>query len=213
MVEKKIDKLAEKFDEQAEKMGEKVDALGEQADEFADEAEVLLEQKLKRKKRTSIFMAVVAVLIVAAILYAVFAPHGGGTGGKGTATLQINCNTLSKDLSALKDKTMEKYVPKDGLILPDTEFAIEPDKTTVFDLLTQACMDKEIQIEYNSTPVYGGSYVEGIGYLYEFSAGKYSGWKYTVNGKVPSYSADKVKLKDGDEVVWYYLVDYREEGM
>ena len=191
-----------------EKTNESIEELDE------DEEEVLeLEQKVKRKKRTRILMTVVAVLIAAAILFAIFVPLGGKKGGGGTATLQINCESLSKDLSKLKEKTMEKYVPKDGLILPDTEFSITPDQTTVFDLLTNACMEKDIQIEYNSTPVYGGSYIEGIGYLYEFSAGKYSGWKYTVNGKAPSYSADKVKLKDGDQVVWYYLVDYREEGM
>lgn len=175
--------------------------------------ELNLEQKMKRKRANRILMIVVGVLIVAAILFAVFFPRKKGGAGDGIASLQIQCTQLTQDMSLLNDPTLAKYIPEDGQILPKTDFAITPGETTVFDLLTRACMEKEIQIEYNSTPVYGGSYIEGLGYLYEFSAGKYSGWKFTVNGKVPSYAADKVKLSDGDEVVWYYSVDYRDEGM
>ena len=178
----------------------------------ADSAASELEKKIRRKKVQAAVMIVVAVLIAAAVLFAVFFPRGSGSGKGGSATLTISCASLAEDLSQLNDKTLEKYIPKDGLILPETSYEITPEETTVFDLLTRACREQDIQIEYNSTPVYGGSYIEGIGYLYEFSAGKYSGWKYTVNGKVPSYAADKVKLKDGDEVVWYYSVDYRTEG-
>ena len=46
-----------------------------------------------------------------------------------------------------------------------------------------------------------GPYVDQIG---RFPAGGTSGWVFKVNGASPPVSADKVVLKDGDRVLWYW---------
>jgi hypothetical protein len=74
------------------------------------------------------------------------------------------------------------------------------------DILQKVCKEKDVQIEDKK------GYVKGINYLYEFSAGQKSGWMYKVNGKLPNYMASEVKLKDGDEILWFYTVDYDKEN-
>lgn len=172
-----------------------------------------LEKKIKNKRMHTIIMIIVAVLIAAVILIAVFVPRAAKGPRNSTVTIEIRCDQLSEDMSKLNDETLAPYIPEDGIILAETPWDIKENESTVFDVLTEVCMDKNIQLEYNSTPGYGGSYIEGIHYLYEFSAGKYSGWMYKVNGESPSYAADKVKLKGGEAITWYYSVDYRQDGM
>jgi hypothetical protein len=46
-----------------------------------------------------------------------------------------------------------------------------------------------------------GDYVSQIG---KYPAGGSSGWVFKVNGVSPPVGADKVVLKDGDVVLWYY---------
>ena len=46
-----------------------------------------------------------------------------------------------------------------------------------------------------------GRYVDQIG---RYLAGGSSGWVFKVNGVSPPVGADKVTLKDGDRVLWYY---------
>ena len=47
-----------------------------------------------------------------------------------------------------------------------------------------------------------GDYVNQIGKYAEAGS---SGWFFKVNGVAPQVGADKVTLKDGDVVLWYYL--------
>jgi hypothetical protein len=46
-----------------------------------------------------------------------------------------------------------------------------------------------------------GPYVDQIG---RYPAGASSGWVFKVNGISPPVGADKVKVKDGDTVLWYW---------
>jgi len=46
-----------------------------------------------------------------------------------------------------------------------------------------------------------GDYVSQIG---KYAAGGTAGWVFKVNGVSPPVGADKVLLKDGDVVLWYY---------
>jgi Domain of unknown function (DUF4430) len=46
-----------------------------------------------------------------------------------------------------------------------------------------------------------GDYVSQIG---KYAAGGTAGWVFKVNGVSPPVGADKVVLKDGDVVLWYY---------
>lgn len=51
-----------------------------------------------------------------------------------------------------------------------------------------------------------GVYVSSIGGLAEKQHGANSGWMYSVNGSTPMTSCSNYKLKNGDSVVWYYVV-------
>ena len=104
-----------------------------------------------------------------------------------TVFISIRCDTVLQNYDEL-DKVLQsdKYVPQNGVILPETEYVLRPGDT-VFDILDRA--------------------VQGINYLYEFSCGPLSGWMYQVNGEFPNYGCSKYKLKDGDRIAWVYTCD------
>jgi hypothetical protein len=54
---------------------------------------------------------------------------------------------------------------------------------------------------YGTTTADFGTYVSQIG---KYAAGGTAGWVFKVNGVSPPVGADKVILKDGDVVLWYY---------
>ena len=53
-----------------------------------------------------------------------------------------------------------------------------------------------------------GPYVDQIG---RYAAAGFGGWAFKVNGASPPVGADKVELKDGDVVLWYWA-DFTEAG-
>ena len=174
-----------------------------------------LKSKIAEKKRARWGKwAIFALFVVATIITAFKYNQGGGQivpgeeSSSGEVTIEIRCDDLVGHSELLNDKSLEKYIPEDGVILK-TSCEIKPGETTVFDVTDQACKINDVQIEYSYTPGYGGYYIEGINYLYEFSAGKYSGWLYSIDGEMPSYGADKMKLSGGEKIVWEYTVDYR----
>jgi Domain of unknown function (DUF4430) len=54
---------------------------------------------------------------------------------------------------------------------------------------------------YHVTTTSFGPYVDQIG---RYAGSESSGWVFKVNGVSPPVGADKVELKDGDQVLWYY---------
>ena len=90
------------------------------------------------------------------------------------------------------------------MILPDTEVEVQ-EGDTVFDLLCKIRDEEGIQMEYNGGK--GTEYIEGIGNLYEFDGGRWSGWMYSVNGEYQNMGCGKCKLDDGDVVRWDYTCD------
>jgi hypothetical protein len=54
---------------------------------------------------------------------------------------------------------------------------------------------------YGTTTADFGTYVSQIG---KYAAAASTGWVFKVNGVSPPVGADKVVLKDGDVVLWYY---------
>lgn len=122
-------------------------------------------------------------------------------------TVTIECKTILDNMEKLEDG-LEKYVPKDGIILKKTEFALK-DNDTVFDVLVRATQYKKIHMEYQGADLnqYGSVYIEGINHLYEFSCGELSGWVYSVNNTFPSHGCSSYTLKDGDDIVWSYTCD------
>ena len=119
-----------------------------------------------------------------------------------TCTIEIRCDTI---LNNMKDLTpgLDVYVPDSGTILATTSVSFTAGET-VFDVLKRICSERNIQIEYSYTPLYGSYYIEGINHLYEFDCGQQSGWMYKVNGWFPNYGCSSYKLEDGDTIVWCY---------
>ena len=117
-------------------------------------------------------------------------------------TISISCATLLNNLDKLKVDDRE-LVPDDGWILKPTTVLINSNDT-VFDVLKRVCKNKKIHMEYSNNPVYNSAYIEGIGNLYEFSAGSNSGWMYRVNGWFPNYGCSQYSLNDGDTIEWMY---------
>ncbi len=126
-----------------------------------------------------------------------------------TVTISIRCDTILDNYGDLdKELKSEKYVPSDGIILPETEYVLRPGDT-VFDVLDRAVRYNKIQMEYEGADKnsYGSVYVEGIHWLYEFSCGPLSGWMYKVDGDYPNYGCSKYELKDGQKIEWVYTCD------
>jgi hypothetical protein len=64
------------------------------------------------------------------------------------------------------------------------------------------------ELYYHLTQTSFGPYVDQIG---RYAASASSGWVFKVNGVSPPVGADKVELKDGDRVLWYYA-DFGPSG-
>lgn len=123
-----------------------------------------------------------------------------------SVTLEIRCDPLAQDPSRLKDPSKQTYVPADGTILGATTLQVR-EGSTVFDVLTAACRDNNIQIEYSYYSGFQSYYIEGINHLYEFDGGQMSGWLYRVNGVFPSYGCSAYTLKEGDSIALLYTCD------
>lgn len=117
-------------------------------------------------------------------------------------TITIVCDTILDNLDNL-EKEKVPYVPKDAVILPETQVSFS-EGDTVFEVLQKVCTAADLQIEYSWTPMYNSYYIEGINHLYEFDCGHESGWMYKVNEWFPNYGCSAYTLKDGDEIVWCY---------
>ena len=121
-------------------------------------------------------------------------------GGGGTVTMEIRCDVI------LGLPGSERF-PADGVILPETAFAIDENENALT-LLYDAVRANSLQIEVDgvSGDVVETAYVRGIASLYEFDFGDLSGWTYLVNGERPSVGCGAYTLHDGDKVVWAYTV-------
>lgn len=109
--------------------------------------------------------------------------------------IEIRCDTILKNMDRLP-QGKEKYIPKDGVILPKTKVKVKEGEN-VFDILKRVTRSKGIQMEFRNDPLYSGAYVEGINHLYEFDGGELSGWMYKVNGWFPEYGCSRYLVNSG----------------
>lgn len=121
----------------------------------------------------------------------------------GTAEISIHCDTAIDNGLHLEEK-WEGILPEDGCILPETEMTIY-EGDTVLDLLVAIRDEYGIQMEYNGAGT--SAYIEGIGNLYEYDGGRWSGWMFRLNGEYPETGCGQLLLKDGDIVEWNYTCD------
>ena len=120
-------------------------------------------------------------------------------------TFSISCATLLNNMGKL-DEDDRELVPSDGWILSPVTVNYE-DGDSVFDVLKRECKAHGIHMEFSTAPIYNTAYIEGIGNLFEFSAGSNSGWMYRVNGKFPNYGCSLYDVKSGDVIEWLYTCD------
>lgn len=121
-----------------------------------------------------------------------------------TVFISIDCADVLRHTEDL-DPALKNEIPENGVILPKTEYVLRPGDT-VFDLLRRTVRHNAIQMEYQGADknAFGSVYVQGIGYIYEFSCGPQSGWTFLVNGEMPDHGCSTYQLKDGDSVEWVY---------
>lgn len=160
-------------------------------------------QKMKRKRTRAAAIAAVLVLLAAWAVYALVMDQDGR---EITVQVSIRCDTLSEDMSKLEDAALKDYVPKDGVILPVTDVTIKEGESA-YDALSRICKEKEIHLEASYTPAYDSYYVEGINYLYEFDAGRLSGWMFRLNGAFPGRGCSEAILQEGDLAEFLYTCD------
>lgn len=120
-------------------------------------------------------------------------------------TLSIDCSSVLMHEDRLSDAQLA-YIPGNGMILEESVIGFQTGETA-FDIAVRVCGQMGIALEYNTTPLTGSSYIEGINQLYEFDCGELSGWKFSVNGEWPNIASTDYKLSDGDALVWYYTCD------
>ncbi len=124
-----------------------------------------------------------------------------------TCKIAIDCTVLLDNMDKL-NAAVHKYVPSDGMILKQCSIKVKKGESA-YDALVKACKAYNIVYDAEYTKMYSGSYVKGIGYLYEKMAGDMSGWLYLVNGKVAGVGASKYELKEADSITWLYTCSGR----
>lgn len=132
------------------------------------------------------------------------------TSGKPVCNLIIECKSILNNMDKI-DKSKEKLVPSDGIILEKYNIEFEQDETA-FDVLLRETKAEKIHMEYSYTPVYKSSYIEGIANLYEFDCGESSGWVYSVNDVIPNYGISQYTLNSGDTIKMSYTCDLGKDA-
>lgn len=122
-----------------------------------------------------------------------------------TCSLSIDCKTILNNMDKL-EKSKKGLVPKDGMLYENKTVTFNKGES-VFDVLLRVCKEEKIHMEYEFTPLYNSSYVEGIGNLYEFDCGELSGWIYEVNDWIPNYGMSRYQLNDKDIIRIRYTCD------
>lgn len=117
-------------------------------------------------------------------------------------TMEIKCNLILNN----PDLNTTASIPSDGYFLKSTGYTTA-ENSTVFDVFEKACTSSDIQYVYSGSASRNNVYISSIAGLTQKECGKYSGWKYRVNGIAPSVGASMYKLKDGDIISWYYAIN------
>lgn len=122
--------------------------------------------------------------------------------GMVTGTVTIDCTRILDNMDAL-DGNLHGFVPSSGYIVKGQSFQLK-EGANAYMALQAVCKELDIPLDASYTPFYNSFYIKGIGYLYEKSAGRKSGWLYLVNGEIPKVSASTYILKEGDQVTFMY---------
>lgn len=164
---------------------------------------------IKKKKILSVAVLAVIIIVVLIFLFGrrTLTQKSSGPIGEGScnATISIGCATILDNMNQLEEDKRE-LVPEDGVLLAETKVRFNPGES-VFDVLLKATKDRKLHLEFEESPMYGSTYIEGIGNLYEFDCGALSGWMYSVNGEFPMFGCSEYELRDGDVIEFVYTCD------
>ncbi len=165
----------------------------------------------KKTRYSTVAAALLIVVCVVGVVFFMQMKRERGFGEKeGVVTIEIRCKELIEHPEQLTKPEIAQHLPENGEILPKTTWTIRKGET-VFDVLKAVCKKEEIPLEYSYTPGYGAYYVEGISHLYEFYAGKRSGWVYQIDGEQAEYGCSQYELDGGETILWEYVCNYASE--
>ena len=114
-----------------------------------------------------------------------------------TAVNAIDCENLSPEKREL--------LPEDGVILAKCEVKFSEGESA-YDAVLRTLKKNKIHFEADTA----SKYFKGIGNLYSFDCGEFSGWSYYVNGEAPMVGAGEFILTEGDEILFTYITDFNE---
>lgn len=115
--------------------------------------------------------------------------------------LVVECKTVLENMDKLKAEKKD-LIPDDGIIFSKTVAFKEGD--SAFDVLKREMNKAKIHLEFNYTPAYNSTYVEGINNLYQFDCGEMSGWLYKINGEILNKASSSYTVKENDRVEFVY---------
>ena len=121
-----------------------------------------------------------------------------------SVSISIECKTLLNRLDEIKPGYVD-FVPKDGIVLADVSYEVDP-SSTVLEVLKKACDARKITYKVND------GYVQEIAYLphkiLNSSFDTSSGWMYSINGKYVNKGAgdESIELHEGDRIKWMYTL-------
>ncbi len=131
------------------------------------------------------------------------------TDEKNVCTLSVRCDAVLDNMDKLP-KEKVGIVPKDGVIYSEKKVAFSEGESA-FDVLYREMRAAKIHFEFVKTPMYDSMYIEGIGNLYEFDCGDYSGWLYRVNGVKMNVGSSQYQVKKGDVITFSYTCNFLKE--
>lgn len=123
---------------------------------------------------------------------------------KSVCKLTVRCDEILKNMDRLNPEKKE-LIPENGIIFSG-EAEIN-DGESVFTVLQREMKKQKIHMEFVNTPATNSAYIKGINNIYEFDCGGFSGWTYTVNGKMLSVGCSQYILHPGDDVEWKYVCE------
>ena len=120
-----------------------------------------------------------------------------------SCTIEIRCDEATAKKSSIDNPGIRELIPDSGIILGQISYS-GYEGISAYDVLSAAANMNGISVDTKWTTQYGGVYVTAIAGLEEMMVGRWSGWMYSVNGKVPMTTASSYNVENGDAIVWYY---------
>lgn len=132
--------------------------------------------------------------------------YSGGNDGLLVVEISAECSSVLGKMDSI-DRAVNppELIPEDGVVISRCEVSL-PEGATAFDALIEAARQQRVRVDYTGASSMG-TYVSGIGGIYEFGFGGLSGWMYRVNGDFPDVSSADITLNPGDIVEFVYTCD------